>query len=177
MNQNQRTQLALALTKVPNLNYTLLRILVYCVLTHTDGFEYSASGLETMTGIPQQSIQDNASKLEQLNIWTLKEKREGRYRKPCHIYDFHYEGVKKLVEGVNRDSVNRSSVNRTSVDRRIIPSLSNSVNTSTVQSTVPPVNRESVDSHPKHQLPPHIQKRIDEYKLGLPVGKSIQGWS
>ncbi len=106
MNQNQRHELAVTLTTLPKLHSSLLCILIYCVLTHTDGFTYSARGLAKLMGIPRRTIQDQVPELVRLKVWTLKEKHQTQNGRELFLYDFHPEAIQTMIETTGRKSPN-----------------------------------------------------------------------
>ena len=172
MNQELRTRLAVALTTLPKLHSTLIRILVYCVLTHTDGFTYSPRGLAALMNLPRRTIQDQVPELLRLKVWTLKEKHETPNGRELFLYSFHPEAVSTLIESIGRISPN--PIGRISPCTKNNNVQSNVLRNRIVQESI---GRISPNALPKYQLPPDVQKRLDEYKLGFPVGKSINGWS
>jgi hypothetical protein len=141
-----------------------------------------------------------------LKVWTLKEKHETPNGRELFLYSFHPEAVSTLIESIGRISPNpigrispctknnnvqsnvlRNRIVQESIGRispnpigRISPcTKNNNVQSNVLRNRIvqESIGRISPNALPKYQLPPDVQKRLDEYKLGFPVGKSINGWS
>src|SRR5207249_260714 len=116
-------------------------ILTYCVLTHTDGFTYSAPGLAKLMGMPRRSIQDQIDHdqygLRKWGVFTLKERLQTKNKRELFLYDFHPEAIQTMLEGIGRLKPN--------TDKVLTASYSTNKKNNQVQ--VPENNKENVQSN------------------------------
>jgi hypothetical protein len=120
MNQNQRHELAVTVATFPSLFPLIKTVLMYCILTHTDGFTYSAPGLAKLMHVPRRSIQDQIDHSEyglaKSGVLTLKERLQTKNKRELFVYDFHPEAVQTMLEGIGRLKPNPEGIGRLKPD-------------------------------------------------------------